>query len=129
MASRRILVVDDYPNAAEGLARWLRRMGNDVRTALDGIEGLQVAEQFRPEIVLLDIAMPKLGGYEAAERIRSQPWGERMMLVALTGWAEEKEEDSVRKGGFDAHLIKPIDRKQLAALIAKYDAEWAIKER
>lgn len=129
MASRKILVVDDYPNAAEGLARWLRRMGNDVRTALDGIEGIQVAEQFRPEIVLLDIAMPKLGGYEAAERIRSQPWGKRMMLVALTGWAEEKEEESVRKAGFDAHLIKPVDRKELAALIAKYDAEWATKER
>ena len=129
MASRRILVVDDYPNAAEGLARWLRRMGNDVRTALDGAEGIQVAEEYRPDIVLLDLGMPKLGGYEAAEKIREQPWGKRMMLVALTGWAQEEEDKTVRKAGFDAHLVKPVDRKELAALLAKYDAEWPMKER
>src|SRR5574342_1427912 len=104
MASRRILVVDDYPNAAEGLARWLRRMGNDVRTALDGAEGIQVAEQFRPNIVLLDILMPKLSGYEMAKRIREHPWGERMMLVALTGWAQVEGEQDTRKADFDAHL-------------------------
>jgi CheY-like chemotaxis protein len=104
-------------------------MGNDVRTALDGIEGIQVAEQFRPEIVLLDIGMPKLSGYEAAERIREQPWGERIMLVALTGWAEDEEQESARKAGFDAHLVKPVDRKELAALLAKYDAAWSTKER
>lgn len=129
MAARRILVVDDYPNAAEGLARWLRRMGNDVRTALDGIEGIQLAEEFRPEIVLLDLGMPKLGGYETAERIRSQPWGERMMLVALTGWAQEEEQQSLRKAGFNAHLVKPVDRKALAALLAKYEAAWPTEER
>jgi CheY-like chemotaxis protein len=129
MASRRILVVDDYPHAAEGIARWLRRMGNDVRTALDGAEGIQIAEQYRPDIVLLDLGMPKVGGCEAAEKIREQPWGKRMMLVALTGWAQEEEEQSVRKAGFDAHLVKPVDRKELAALLAKYDAEWPTKER
>lgn len=129
MASRRILVVDDYPNAAEGLARWLRRMGNEVRTALDGAEGIQIAEDYRPDIMLLDLGMPKLGGYEVAEKIREQPWGRRIMLVALTGWAQEEEEDTVRKAGFDAHLVKPVDRKELAALLEKYDAAWPTKER
>ena len=129
MAPRRILVVDDYPNAAEGLARWLRRMGNDVRTALDGVEGIQVAEQFRPNIVLLDIVMPKLSGYEMAKRIREQPWGEHMMLVALTGWAQVEGEEDLRKANFDAHLVKPVDRTDLAALLAKYDATWAVDER
>jgi len=129
MAPRRILVVDDYPNAAEGLARWLRRMGNDVRTALDGVEGIQVAEQFRPNIVLLDIGMPKLGGYEMAERIREQPWGQHMMLVALTGWAEVEAEEGARKVDFDAHLVKPLDRSDLAALLAKYDTTWPADER
>jgi CheY-like chemotaxis protein len=104
-------------------------MGNDVRTALDGIEGLQVAEEYHPDIVLLDLGMPKLGGYEAAEKIREQPWGKRVMLVAVTGWAQEEEERSVRKAGFDAHLVKPVDRKELAVLLAKYDAEWPTKER
>jgi CheY-like chemotaxis protein len=104
-------------------------MGNDVRTALDGIEGIQVAEQFRPNIVLLDIGMPKLSGYEMAKRIRERPWGERMMLVALTGWAQLEEERGTRKADFDAHLVKPVDRKDLAALIAKYDATWPTDER
>ena len=122
-------MVDDYPNAAEGLARWLRRMGNDVRTALDGVEGIQLAEKFRPDIVLLDIGMPKLGGYEMAERIREQPWGERMMLVALTGWAQEEGEQVTRKADFDAHLVKPVDRADLATLLAKYDATWPANER
>ncbi|MGE5302361.1 MAG: response regulator [Alphaproteobacteria bacterium] len=129
MAQRRILVVDDYPNAAEGLARWLRRMGNDVRTALDGVEGIQVAEQFRPDIVLLDIGMPKLGGYEMAEKIREQPWGQRMMLVALTGWVEVEAEEGTRKADFDAHLVKPVDRSDLAALLERYDATWPADER
>src|SRR5262245_66461383 len=72
---RRILVVDDYPSAAESLARRLKRFGNDVETALDGFEGIKRAEKFRPDIVLLDIGMPKLNGYKTAQRIREQPWG------------------------------------------------------
>ena len=129
MASRRILVVDDYPHAAEVLARWLKRMGHDVRTALDGIEAIQVAEQFLPEIVLLDIVMPKLGGYETAERIREQPWGERITLVALTGRAQEQDSKRAQNAAFDAHLVKPVDRSELAALLAKYDAAWSTAKR
>ncbi len=126
---RRILVVDDYPNAAETLARWLRHVGNDVRTALDGAEGIEVAEQFRPDIVLLDLEMPKLSGYETAEKIRAQPWGEHIVLVALTGWAQEENQESDRKAGFDARLVKPIDRTALAALLARFDAADSTQER
>ncbi len=125
---RRILVVDDYPNAAETLARWLRRIGNDVRTALGGAEGIEVAEQFRPDIVLLDIEMPKLNGYETAEKIREQPWGEHVVLVALTGWAHEEDQQRAQKAGFDARLVKPVDRTVLAALLAKFDAADSTEE-
>lgn len=126
---RRILVVDDYPNAAETLARWLRHVGNDVRTALDGVEGIEVAEQFRPDIVLLDIEMPKLSGYETAEKIRKQPWGRHIVLVALTGWAQEEDHRPAHKASFDARLVKPVDRMALAALLAKFDAAESTEER
>jgi CheY-like chemotaxis protein len=116
--SRRILVVDDYPNAAESLARWLRRMGNEVHTALDGLEGVEAAEMFRPEVVLLDIGMPKLNGYEAAQRTRAQPWGKDIVLVALTGWGQAEDRQRTQAAGFDLHLVKPIDHSQLTGLLA-----------
>ena len=116
--SHRILVVDDYPNAAESLARWLRRMGNEVHTALDGLEGIEAAEMLRPEVVLLDIGMPKLNGYEAARRIRAQPWGKEIVLVALTGWGQAEDRQRTQAAGFDVHLVKPIDHRQLTALLS-----------
>jgi PAS domain S-box-containing protein len=115
--ARRILVVDDYPNAAESLARWLRRMGNEVQTALDGLEGVQAAEAFRPQVVLLDIGMPKLDGYEAARRIRAQPWGKQILLVAVTGWGQAEDRQRTQAAGFDVHLVKPIDHSQLTTLL------------
>ncbi len=116
---RRILVVDDYPNAAEGLARWLRRLQHEVRVAFDGLQGIEAAEQFQPEIVLLDIGMPKLNGYETAERIRQQPWGKQMVLVALTGWGQAEDRERSREAGFDLHLVKPVDYGQLRALLER----------
>jgi CheY-like chemotaxis protein len=116
---RRILIVDDYVNFAEGLAKWLRCLGNDVEVAFDGLEGIEAAEKFRPDIILLDISMPKLNGYELAERIRQEPWGKHMMLVALTGYKGQEERERIRKG-FDAHLVKPLIYKQVAALLASY---------
>jgi PAS domain S-box-containing protein len=120
--SRRILVVDDYPNAAESLARLLRWMGNEVRTALDGLEGVEAAETFRPEVILLDIGMPRLNGYEAAARIRAQPWGKQIVLIALTGWGQAEDRQRTQAAGFDVHLVKPIDHGQLTILLASLAA-------
>jgi CheY-like chemotaxis protein len=117
---RRILIADDYPNAAESLARWLRRCGNDVRTALDGPQALDQAERFRPEIVLLDLGMPKLTGYEVARCLRQQPWGADVLIVALTGWGQEEDRRRTREAGFDAHLIKPIKHDEITSLLQRF---------
>jgi PAS domain S-box-containing protein len=118
-AARRILVVDDYPNAAESLAKWLRRFGNHVEVAFDGVQAIEVAQQFRPDVILLDIGMPKLNGYETARIIRQQSWGKQMVLVALTGWGQEEDRKRTREAGFDLHLVKPVEHAQLAAFLAK----------
>src|SRR4029079_9175255 len=87
----RILVVDDNKDAADSLAMLLRVDGNDTRTAYDGPEALEVAEVFHPEVVLLDIGLPKLNGYDVARRIRQQAWGHTATLIALTGWGEDTD--------------------------------------
>jgi CheY-like chemotaxis protein len=117
---RRILVVDDYPNAAESMARRLKHFGNEVETALDGFEGIKRAEKFRPDIVLLDIGMPKLNGYKTAQMIREQPWGKDMVLIAFTGWGQEEDRQRTREAGFDAHLVKPVDYTKLSELLEKF---------
>jgi PAS domain S-box-containing protein len=117
--SRRILIVDDYPNVAESMARRLHLAGHEVKTALDGFQAIQAAENFRPEIILLDIGMPKLDGYETARRIRAQPWGIHIALVAVTGWGQEEDRRLSREAGFDAHLVKPVEKKELANLLAR----------
>ena len=117
---RRILVVDDYPNAAESLARRLKKYGNQVETALDGFEGIKQAEKFRPDVVLLDLGMPKLNGYKAAQTIREQPWGKDMVLIALTGWGQEEDRQRTHEAGFNAHLVKPVDYNKLSELLETF---------
>jgi CheY-like chemotaxis protein len=109
----RVLVVDDNADAAEAVAVMLRMFGHDVVTAGDGVAALQLAATFAPDIALLDLGMPRLNGYETARRIREQPWGRHMALVALTGWGQPRDRDSTRQAGFDAHLIKPIGSEEL----------------
>jgi CheY-like chemotaxis protein/two-component sensor histidine kinase len=118
--SRRILVADDYPGAAESLARWLRRFGHEVRTAVDGLQAVEVAKIMRPEVMLLDIGMPKLNGYDAAREIRAQPWGKQMVLIALTGWAREEDRQRTREAGFDGHLAKPLSYPLLASSLRDF---------
>jgi PAS domain S-box-containing protein len=115
---RRILAVDDNRDAANSLALMLRMMGHEPRTAYDGEEAVQAAELFRPEIVLLDIGLPKLNGYEAARQIRQQPWGNGMALIALTGWGQEADKERCFEAGFDRHLTKPVDTAALEKLLA-----------
>ena len=114
---RRILVADDFPQSAEILARLLRQDGNVVQIARDGMEALEAAAQFRPEVVVLDISMPKLSGYEAARIIREQPWGKRMFLVALSGWGHHLDQQRTKESGFDAHLTKPAKYEELIEVL------------
>ena len=117
-AVRRILVIDDFGENAETLAELLRFDGNDVEIANDGLKAVEIAEKFRPAVVLLDIGMPKLNGYEAARKIREQPWGKNMVLIAVTGWGGENDRNRSREAGFNAHLLKPVNYPELAKLIA-----------
>ena len=114
---RRVLVADDFPESAQLLARLLRQDGNDVRVALDGLEAVDTAAQFHPDIVLLDIAMPKLNGYEAASKIRQQPWGKNIILIALTGWGQQQDRRRTKEAGFDVHLTKPVNYQAIAKLL------------
>jgi CheY-like chemotaxis protein/two-component sensor histidine kinase len=116
--SLRILVVDDNRDAADSLAMLLRTTGNDIRTAYDGLEAVQVASEFRPDVVLLDIGLPKIDGHEVAQRIRKEPWGRPMCLIAVTGWSDETDRARSRAAGFDHHLVKPLDTGHLAQLLA-----------
>ena len=113
VASQRILVADDNRDAAEALSLQLQLAGHDVRTAHDGIEALTVAKTFDPEIVLLDLGMPKMDGYEVARQLRLQPRSRRVTLIALTGWGQQQDRDRTAEAGFDAHLVKPVAEAQL----------------
>ena len=113
----RILVVDDNVDAADSLGQLLEMMGNEVRTANDGEAGIKVAAQFRPDVVLMDIGMPKLNGYEAARSMRQHSWGQSMVLVALTGWGQEEDRKKSGDAGFDHHLVKPVEMEALTKLM------------
>jgi len=115
----RILLADDNRDALDSLATLLQCDGHEVHTAADGAEALAVAAQCRPDIILLDIGMPKLDGYEVAKRIRAEPWGKSAVLIALTGWGQDEDRRRSREVGFDSHLVKPLDPEALAALLAK----------
>jgi CheY-like chemotaxis protein len=114
----RILIVDDNRDGADSLAMLLQLMGNDIRTAYDGLEGVAVAGEFRPDVALLDIGLPKLSGYEACRRIREQPWGKGILLIAVTGWGKEEDRRRSQEAGFDHHMVKPVDPQALMKLLA-----------
>jgi PAS domain S-box-containing protein len=115
--ARRVLVVDDNEDAAVSLAALLRLSGHHARTVHEPFETLAVAEADRPDVILLDIGMPGLDGYQLARRIRSQPWGRDIVLVAVTGWGREEDRERSRDEGFDRHLVKPVDTETLTALL------------
>jgi signal transduction histidine kinase len=115
---RRILVADDLEDSAESLAMLLSQQGHEVRTAHDGDEAVGVARSFLPDVVLLDIAMPKLNGYEAARRILEERGGNRPVLIALTGWGHDENRQRTKEAGFDHHLVKPVEPEALSRLLA-----------
>jgi CheY-like chemotaxis protein len=115
---RRILVVDDNQDAAESLAMLLSLSGDDTRIAYDGLEALQTAAVFRPDVIFVDLGLPKLNGYEVARKVRQSPGGDKMLLIALTGWTEDAVRHRSMAAGFDEYLIKPMDYFALASLLA-----------
>jgi PAS domain S-box-containing protein len=118
-SKRRILVVDDNLDSAASMATMLQLLGNEVRTADDGVEAVEVAAQFRPQVILMDIGMPRLNGYEATRRIREQPWGRGMAIVALTGWGQEVDRVRSQEAGCDRHLVKPVNLRDLEKLLGE----------
>lgn len=116
-AARVVLVVDDNQDSADSLAILLRTLGHEVHTASDGLAAIDGAERLRPDVVLLDLGMPRCDGYEAAKAIRQKPWGRSMVLVAQTGWGQEEDRKRTASAGFDLHMTKPIDIGALLRLI------------
>ena len=114
----RILVADDDEDTVVILNMQLSERGHDVRTARDGAEAVQLAASFQPDVVLLDIGMPGMSGYEAAREIRRQHWGQDMRLIAVSGWDAGQEQGLSDETGFDHHLVKPLDPVALERLVA-----------
>ena len=121
----RILIVDDNRDATASLAMLLKLTGNETRTAHDGLEAVEAAATFRPDVALLDIGLPKLSGYDVCRRIREQPWGKGMVLIALTGWGLDEDRRLSRDAGFDHHMVKPVDFDALLSLLAELQAAKA----
>jgi CheY-like chemotaxis protein len=117
-AGHHILVADDNEDAANSLSALLRIIGHDVRVAYDGAEAVELAATFRPDVILLDIGMPGLNGFEAARDIRARPWGKNVMLIAVTGYGQKADKRRSREVGFNHHIVKPINFTALEKLLA-----------
>jgi len=122
VTARRVLVVDDNPDTVDSLAIILEISGHHVEKAFDGAAAFDATQRMLPDVVLLDIGMPKMNGYDVARRIREQPWGERIRLVALTGWGQDKDRRSALDAGFDAHLVKPVAFEAIERILAELPA-------
>jgi CheY-like chemotaxis protein len=115
---QRVLVVDDNHDAADSLGMLLRFEGADVQVVYDGASALRALETYQPKIVLVDLGMPGMDGFEVALKVRENPEFKDLMIVALTGWGQEQDRARSREAGFDHHLIKPADLNALRALLA-----------
>jgi CheY-like chemotaxis protein len=123
VCKRRVLIVDDNRDSADSLAMLLNVAGHEVGTAYDGEQALETAEALRPDVILLDIGMPKLNGYEVCRRIREQPWGQGTFLIALTGWGQEEDRRRTEEAGFDHHMVKPVDPAVLMRILASLSSK------
>jgi DNA-binding response OmpR family regulator len=117
MAQQGILVVDDDRDSAETLAVLLRVVGYRAETAYDGIEALRVAESCQPQLVLLDISMPEIDGFDVAAKLRERTWARNLRVVAITGWNRVDDRERARMAGFDEYLVKPLDLERLKAVL------------
>jgi len=117
---QRVLVVDDNQDSAESLGMLLRLRGNEVRTAYDGLAALEAARAFHPEVVVLDIGLPGMNGYDVARQMRKMPEVQGALLIAQTGWGQEEDRRRSEEVGFDAHLVKPVDAAALQDLLSRH---------
>jgi CheY-like chemotaxis protein len=122
-AGCNILVVDDNRDAASSLAVLLKNSGNQTYLAHDGLAAVEAAKRLKPDVVLLDIGLPKMNGYDVCRAIRHEPWGKKMVIVALTGWGQEDDRRRSSETGFDAHLVKPVEYAELSNLLAEIQLE------
>ena len=117
-AKLRILVADDNPDSAASLSLLLSILGYETRATHDGMEAFEAATEFRPDVALLDIGMPRLNGFDLARRLRGEPWGRSIVLIAVTGWGQADDRARATAAGFDHHCTKPVEPQQLDRLIA-----------
>ena len=122
-ARLRVLVVDDNQDAADMLANLLRLLQADVRVVYDGQSALDLMDVFRPEAIVLDLGMPGMDGYEVARRVRAQPAGARLALIALSGWGQERDRERTAEVGFDVHLVKPVDLDRILTVLRELDGK------
>ncbi|MBC7499480.1 MAG: response regulator, partial [Herminiimonas sp.] len=120
-APRRVLIVDDNIDAAETLAMLLEMMGHTVASAYNGMDGLRLMEEFKPDCALLDVGLPDINGHELARRVRVTDWGRPMTLIAATGWGQQEDKRKSLEAGFDAHLTKPITLERLIEVLAQHN--------
>lgn len=116
---RRVLVVDDNRDSAKSMAMMLELLGHEVITAHDGIEAVEVAAAARPQVILMDVGMPRLNGLDAARRIRQEPWGHEVVIVALTGWGQKHDRQGSREAGCNGHLVKPVMLDDLLKMLGE----------
>jgi DNA-binding response OmpR family regulator len=121
-ANRRVLVVDDHRDSADSLAMLLKAMGHEVERAYDGEQAIELASKILPELILLDIGMPRMDGFETCRRIKAESWSERTRVVALTGWGQDEDRRKSRAAGFDHHLVKPVEIGELVSLMTSLDS-------
>ena len=117
--SRRMLIVDDNVDAAESMGMMLRLLGNEVRCVHDGLAAVEAAEAFQPHVILMDIGMPRLNGLDATRRIRREPWGEEIAIIALTGWGQDDDRERSRAAGCDGHLVIPVNLSELKKVLVE----------
>jgi CheY-like chemotaxis protein len=118
LAGWRILVVDDNRDAADSLGMFLKVLGAEVRTSYDGGAALAALDVFQPTVLMLDLGMPVMDGYEVARRVREHPRGSEILLIAMTGWGQEEDRRRTAEAGFNHHLVKPVDPLVLQDLLA-----------
>ena len=117
---RRVLLIDDNADAAESLAQLLALSGHDARTAGDGVHGIELAQEFHPDVVFCDLGLPGMNGYDVARELRSLPFGRDIVLAALTGFGQPSDREKTAEAGFDAHLVKPVDPAVIESFLDDY---------